>query len=52
MEPWQIFKPEFADLHHFDEDPDPESHQNERAGPDADPQDCHRVSFEHTYSEQ
>ncbi len=52
MEPWRIFRPVLADTHHFDDESDPESHQNERAGLDpntnqgaADPQHYPRASL-------
>jgi hypothetical protein len=32
MEPWRVCMPVVADLHHFDEEQDPDSHQNEQAG--------------------
>jgi hypothetical protein len=36
-EPWRACRPVVADLHHFDEeqDPDPDSHLNEKLDPDS-----------------
>ncbi len=33
MEPWRACRPVVADLHHFDEDPDP--HLSEKLDPDS-----------------
>jgi hypothetical protein len=45
MEPRRLFRPVLADTHHVDDQSDPESHKNDGAGPDADPQHCLRVSL-------
>ncbi len=34
MEPRRVCRPVVADLHHFDEEQDPDPHQSEKSGPD------------------
>ncbi len=35
MEPWRLCRPMVEDLHHFDEDQDPDPHQSEKSDPDS-----------------
>ncbi len=34
MEVWRVCRPVIADLHHFDEEPDPDPHQSEKRDTD------------------
>jgi hypothetical protein len=34
MEPWRICRPMVADLQHFDDEQDPDTHQSEQSDPD------------------